>query len=147
MNGWSSILRLLAAAQKSQETAASQARSHCSHAGTFNPQAATTAWGVGLSQRRFAWVYGTDAVGAFADGGCPRHQRRLLAALPKGTKRPFRVRMAHPWLGSPRARLESLLGVGAGKFEPPFEHALDGLRRGGLRELLEELRRILEEFE
>ena len=42
---------------------------------------------------------------------------------------------------------ESLAGVGAGGFEPPFEHALEGLRRGGLRELLEALRRVLEESE
>jgi hypothetical protein len=37
--------------------------------------------------------------------------------------------------------------MGAGGFEPPFGHMVDGLRRGGLRELLEALRRVLEELE
>ena len=36
---------------------------------------------------------------------------------------------------------------GAGGFEPPFGHLLGGLPRGGLRELLEALRRVLEELE
>jgi hypothetical protein len=42
---------------------------------------------------------------------------------------------------------ESLAGVGAGGFEPPFDHMLGELRRGGLRELLEALRRVLEELD
>jgi hypothetical protein len=37
--------------------------------------------------------------------------------------------------------------VGAGGFEPLFDHMLGELRRGGLRELLEALRRVLEELE
>ena len=43
--------------------------------------------------------------------------------------------------------MESLAGVGAGGFEPPFGLDLGELRRGGLRELLEALRRVLEEDE
>jgi hypothetical protein len=41
--------------------------------------------------------------------------------------------------------MESLAGVGAGGFEPPFGLDLVELRRGGLRELLEVT--VLEEVE
>jgi hypothetical protein len=44
-------------------------------------------------------------------------------------------------------RFASPSAVGAGGFEPPFDQALGGIRRGGLRELLEALRRVLEELD
>jgi hypothetical protein len=52
--------------------------------------------------------------------------------------------------GSPQTageRFECSSAVGAGGFEPPFDHMLGELRRGGLRELLEALRRVLEELD
>jgi hypothetical protein len=75
----------------------------------------------------------TLPTGAGRRSSC-KSRDRLAPSLARLTRNDrFVCGTAHPWLGSLRGRLGVLAWSGAGGFEPPFGHMLEGPRRGGLR--------------